>query len=247
MKVAVLEDEVPARRMIVQMLARLVPTSEVVAELESVEEGRAFFSSGPRVDVVLSDIRLADGSALTLFEEGVVAAPVIFLTAYDTWITEALTHLSIDYLLKPIRQEDLGRALAKLTRLERHFAAPAAREASLLLTRPRARLLARHRGEHRVLPVADVAYFRAEDKLTLAIDRAAKSWVVDRTLAALAGELDPGRFFRVGRGHLVQVDAVASFRSGGRGRLELGLVPPAPEPVLVPADQVAAFRAWIDR
>jgi two-component system response regulator LytT len=254
LRIAVIEDEAPARRLLLRLLAELAPSAQVTAELETVAEAREFFAQdAARVDLVLSDIRLSDGSALVLFEEGVIEAPVIFVTAYDAWIEQAFRHLSVDYLLKPIEREALERALAKRDRLERAlgrraFGPSEAREAAGLLTRrPRERLLVRHKGAERALPVREIAYFRADDKLTLAIDHTGAEHIVERTLGQLERDLEGGDFFRACRGYLVHASAVASFRSGGRGRLELTLQPRAPDEVLVSQENAAAFRAFLDR
>ena len=249
LQIVIIEDEAPARRLLVRLLAELAPGAVIVAELETVADARALFAApNLHVDLVLSDIRLADGSALTLFEEGVIEAPVIFVTAYDAWIEQAFRHLSIDYLLKPIEREALARALAKRERLARALGRTEAREAAGLLTRrPRERLLVRHKGAQRALPVREIAYFRADDKLTLAVDHDGGEHIVERTLGQLERDLEGGDFFRASRGYLVHASAIASFRSGGRGRLELTLSPAAPDEVLVSQENAAAFRAFLDR
>ncbi len=247
MRVAVLEDEAPARRLVVRLLRELAPTWEPSAELDSVAAARAWFGHNA-ADLVLSDIRLSDGSALTLFEEGVVQAPVIFITAWDAYLVAAFAHLSVDYLLKPLEREALRRALEKFERLRRHFGKAQAQEAAGLMTRvPRQRVLVRYRAETRAMPLEEVAWFRADDRLTLAVDRSGREFVVDRTLSQLERELDPARFFRVNRAWLVQVSAVAGFRSAGRGRLALTLNPEPVREVVVSQEVASAFRAFIDR
>ncbi len=247
MRTVILEDEAPARRMLVRLIGELAPRLRIEAELESLADARSYFERSS-ADLVISDIRLSDGSALTLFEEGVVEAPVIFVTAYDTWIEQAFAHLSVDYLLKPLEREALARALAKVERLERVFTRAAATEAAGLLTRrPRERVLVRHKAETRALRVEEIAYFRADDKLTLAVDRAGREHIVERTLGQLERELEGGAFFRVNRRFLVHASAIASFRSGGRGRVTVTLAPAAREEVLVSQENAAAFRAFLDR
>ena len=249
LRIVLIEDEAPARRLLVRLLRELEPEAEIVAELETVADARELFAGETRrVDLVLSDIRLSDGSALVLFEEGVIEAPVIFVTAYDAWIEQAFRHLSVDYLLKPVERDALARALAKRERFARAFGRREAEEAAGLLTRrPRERLLVRHKGAQRALAVRDVAYFRADDKLTLAVERTGAEHIVERTLGQLERDLEGGEFFRVSRGYLVHASAIVSFRSGGRGRLELTLAPAAPHEVLVSQDNAAAFRAFLDR
>lgn len=249
MRVVVLEDEAPARRLIVRLLAELAPEACVIAELESLADARGVLAKEREpIDLVISDIRLADGSALSLFEEGVIEAPVVFVTAYDAWIEEAFKHLSVDYLLKPIDRESLARALTKLDRMKRAFGREHAFEvAALVSRRPRERILVRHKAEQRALPVKEIAYLKADDKLTLAVDREGREHVVDRTLGQLEKDLVGADFFRVNRGFLVHASAIVSFRSGGRGRIEVTLTPRCTDDVLVSQENAAAFRAFLDR
>ncbi|MBN8611861.1 MAG: response regulator transcription factor [Deltaproteobacteria bacterium] len=249
LRVVVLEDEAPARRLLVRLLSELAPEARVIAELESLADAREVFANERApIDLVISDIRLADGSALALFEEGVIEAPVIFVTAYDAWIEEAFRHLSVDYLLKPIDREAFARALAKLDRMKRLFGRDEAREAAALVSRrPRERILVRHKAEQRALAVREIAYLKADDKLTLAIDREGREHLVDRTLGQLEKDLEGAEFFRLNRGFLAHASAIVSFRSGGRGRIEVTLAPPTTEDVLVSQENAAAFRAFLDR
>ena len=244
MNVLVVEDEAPARRLVVRLLETLRPEWKVLA-LDSLAAVRA---ARPKPDLVVSDIRLSDGNALTLFEEGTLAAPVIFLTAWDAYVVAAFSHLSVDYLLKPLERPALEKALAKFEKLRAHFGASAAREVSALTTRtPRQRVLVRHKGETKALATSEVAYFRATDKLTLAVDRDGRDFIVDRTLAQLEAELDAERFFRANRGWLVEVSSIKSFKSAGRGRVALVLSPEPVEDVVVSQENAEAFRRFMDR
>lgn len=248
MRLVILEDEAPARRLLERLVNELSPKSEIIASLDSVEAARELFERQEPVDLVLSDIRLADGNALTLFEAGLVEAPVIFITAYDTWLEQAFRYLSIDYLLKPVERHAFRAALGKVEALRRHFGRAEATEASRLLhTRPRDRVLVRHRGETRVLRTADVAFFRADDKLTLAIDREGTELIIDRTLSELVAELDAARFFRANRAFLLNIDAIEGFRSNGRGRLLVRIKPSPKQEVIVSQENAAAFKAFVDR
>ncbi len=246
MRIVILEDEAPARRLLERLVHELAPKSQVIASLDSLESARELFARKEPVDLVLSDIRLADGNALTLFEADIVQAPVIFITAYDTWLAQAFHYLSIDYLLKPVDRQAFRAALGKVETLRRHFGRAEAGEASRLLhARPRDRVLVRHRGEVRVLRTADVAFFRADDKLTLAVDREGTELIIDRTLSELAAELDPACFFRANRAFLVNVDAIEAFRSNGRGRLLVRLTPAPQQEVIVSQENAAAFKAFV--
>lgn len=250
MRVAVLEDEAPAREQLLGALAAADAQVEVVACLDTVEAAAAWLDTRPALDLLFADVHLADGSALTLLREERVACPVVFATAEDAYLLDALRCASIDYLLKPIAREDVARALARYRALEAHFrgATPApVLAAALSPERPRRRIIVRHKGALRVLAVEEVAYLRAEDKLTLAVTHDGQSFIVDHPLAELQAELDPATFFRANRAYLVAVRAVRAFRPGGKGRVALLLAPDPGGEVLVSQERAAAFRAWVDR
>ena len=117
MKVVIIEDETAAALNLKSILRQVAPSVEVVAELESVAESVEWFETHASPDLVLMDIHLADGESFRIFDRVPVTAPVVFTTAYDQYALEAFRVNSIDYLLKPIKEEDVRRALDKLRRL----------------------------------------------------------------------------------------------------------------------------------
>ena len=111
----------------------------------------------------------------------------------------------------------------------------------------RQRILVRRGAELRPLPVDDVAYFRSDDKLTLAIDRTGRESVVDATLNDLSAQLDPAVFARVNRQYLVAAGAVVSLRTAGKGRLQVTLNPDVTgRPVFISPENARRVREWLD-
>jgi len=243
-RVVILEDERPALAQLVAALEAFDPTARVVATHDSVEEAVRWFRAEPEPDVVLADIRLTDGPSVEVFEAVELGCPVLFVTAYDQYTQRALAAGGIDYVLKPVSAERLGQGLDKVLRLRRHFLSVdrAGREAT---PGGRQRVLVRRGHELRAVAVADITWFTTEHRLVLAVTRDGRRHVVDSTLAELEAQLDPGRFFRVGRGDIVAVDAVRTVRPHGRGRLRVEVEPDGE--ATVSAEHAAAFRAWWDR
>ncbi|MCB9669850.1 MAG: response regulator transcription factor [Alphaproteobacteria bacterium] len=239
MRVLVLEDERPALEQLLTALQAWDPDVDVVATLDSVRDAVRWLLDHPEPDVVLADIRLSDGRSMDVFRRAPVKCPVVFVTAYDTYTQEALEVGGIDYVYKPVRADRLARALDKVLRLEAHF------RGSEPATGHRRRLLIRRGSELRTLAVDEVAWFTTENRLVLAVTRDGGRHPVDKTLATLEGELDPQRFFRVGRGCIVGVDAVRALRPHGKGRVALTLDPPGE--AVVSAELAVAFKEWMDR
>ncbi|GAB3794785.1 LytTR family DNA-binding domain-containing protein [Spirosoma humi] len=114
MTILLIEDEEATARKLQRLLVEVEPSAKVVGQLSSVEESVAWLKAQPTPDLILLDIELADGQSFEIFNQVVVTSPVIFTTAYDEYAIRAFRVNSIDYLLKPIKEADLRRALAKL-------------------------------------------------------------------------------------------------------------------------------------
>lgn len=119
MRVVIVEDETAAAVNLVSLLRQTFPRMEVVAQLESVTDTVEWFSENEAPELVFMDIHLADGSAFSVFEKAEITCPVVFTTAYDQYALDAFRVNSIDYLLKPIKESDLRRAVEKLEHLTR--------------------------------------------------------------------------------------------------------------------------------
>lgn len=248
MKVVILEDEPPALAQVTKALRAAAADVEIVATFDNVMEAGRFFDTSPPPDLVVSDIQLADGSALPLFSSGRTPSPVVFATAYDRYVIDAFHSQAIDYLLKPIDVAAVARALEKYRRFESHFGARAAlTTATEAMVTPRRRIVARKGAGLRAVAVDEISYVRAEEKLTLLVLTDGSELLVDKTLTVLEAELDPEVFFRLNRQLLVHVQAVRAWRSAGRGRILVSLEPRPPADVVVAQESAAAFRAFMDR
>lgn len=241
MTILLLEDEAPARAWFEQVLARHRPGAEIVA-LASVADAIAWLAGHPPPDLIIADIQLADGLSLEIFDHSSPGCPVIFATAYDEYVIDAMQRDGIAYLLKPLREPDVVGALAKYDRLESHFA-ERVRALARRLGAPR-RLVARRRDGFVVLSLSEVAYFAVDDKLVDVVTRDARRFAVDQTLVELEAELD-AEFFRVNRQYLVHAAAVAGFRPYAKGKLLVELSPPPRGEVIVSQENAARFRAWL--
>lgn len=114
MNILLIEDEEATARKLQRLLAEVEPSATVVGQLHSVEESVAWLIRQPAPDLILLDIELADGQSFEIFNQVTVTSPIIFTTAYDEYAIRAFRVNSIDYLLKPIKEADLRKALDKL-------------------------------------------------------------------------------------------------------------------------------------
>ncbi|HEX8504769.1 MAG TPA: LytTR family DNA-binding domain-containing protein, partial [Hymenobacter sp.] len=241
----------------------------VLGTAESVTQAVALLeSTQPAPDVLFLDIHLADGLSFELFERAQVRCPVIFTTAYDQYALQAFKVNSVDYLLKPIDEEELTAAVRKLR--ERSYpaglpAAPATATAPAFDPGLLAQLVQQMQqaapatsyktqfvvrvGEHlKVVPLDQIAYFFSLEKATFLQTAEGRKFVVDYTMDQLEGLLDPRRFFRLNRAYLAQQTAIQDIIHYTNSRLQTVLKPTAPDAqVLVSREKVNVFKSWLDR
>jgi DNA-binding LytR/AlgR family response regulator len=217
------------------------PGVSIAPPLASVALAVEWLAANP-VDLVLADIQLSDGLSFEVFERVALTCPVVFVTAYDEYAIDAMSAGGIDYLLKPIKDADLVRALGRYRRLEAHFAERVRAVAARL--RPR-RLLARTKDGFVTIALDEIAYFFVDDKDVEVFTRDGRRAGVDRPLAELEAELASCDLFRVNRQFLVAASAVRGFKAFVKGKLLVELHPAAPTEVVVSADNAVRFKAWL--
>jgi len=248
LRVLILEDEPPAVAQLERALRRWDATTVIAGVADSVRVAVEWLRTHPGPDLIFADIRLADGSSLRVFDEVRVTCPVVFATAYDDFVMQAMERNAIDYLLKPIEADRLARAMDKYTALREHFGGKLAALASELANASVGpeRVLARRGAGFVPVPIERIAWFTTELKQTVLVDRSGKRLLVDETLAELEARLG-ARVFRLNRQHLACASAISSFESAGRGRIHVTLDPRPDDDVVVSQEAAAAFRAWVGR
>ncbi|MGI4864961.1 MAG: LytR/AlgR family response regulator transcription factor [Janthinobacterium lividum] len=262
MTILILEDEYPAAERLQRLVAQAAPGTQVLAVLDTVAGALAWLATHPAPDLILSDIQLADGLSLDVFDQAVVRSPVIFTTAYDQYAIRAFQANSIAYLLKPVKLPELEAALAKLRAWgggAAHLpsAGPAPTPALALerlldaLPRPqrpyKTRFLVKQ-GEN-LLPLlaAEAAWFQSRHETTTLATHDGRRFVVDYTLEQLEALLDPALFFRLNRQVLTQLPAVRRLAPHLGGKLVVELAPtPAGAEVLVSKEKASAVKHWLE-
>lgn len=248
-RVVIVEDETAAAVNLRSMLKTIVPDVEVLTVLESVEEAVEYFSAEVEADVVFMDIHLADGDSFRIFKSVDIAIPIIFTTAYDEYALEAFKVNSIDYLLKPFKEEDLQRAIDKLQRLtsserdesrERVTKMVADAHNDSLQT-----LLVRYKDK--IIPVAmeDVAFFYTYAERVTLTTLDGKTYPVDKTLETLTQQLDSVKFYRANRQFIISRRAVKDIAVWFGSRLALNLTIETPERIIISKARVPEFKRWL--
>lgn len=251
LRALIIEDEEPAAARLASMLQQLDPPCAVAGAVDSIASAERWLVHPPAAgapDLIFADIQLGDGLSVDYFRRSPPPCPVIFTTAHDEHMEAAFATHGIAYLLKPVKPAALASAVAKYRELGRHYTGNLAHLAlGVGPASRRQRILAQRGPAFQPVPVADVAYFFSENKLTFLVTRAGEKCLVNEALATLEQELDPRDFLRINRNYLVQASAVKSFASLGKGRLTVQLQPRPTEEVLVSQENGAVFRSWLAR
>lgn len=243
-KTVIIEDEKPAARKLERMLS-LFPNIEVVAKIESVEEGVAWFSQNIHPDLIFSDIVLGDGLSFEIFEKVPTKSFIIYTTAFDQYTLRAFKLNSIDYLLKPILDVDLAKAIEKFQSF-----LPAEKEVdykeikNLVKENKPAltRILVKIGYNLKIVQTHEVSCFYSENKIVYLQTRE-RAYPTDFTLDELVELLDPKVFFRVNRQFMINSNYIKNIHTSPIYKVELNFQPS--EEITVSRDRVKDFKDWL--
>jgi DNA-binding LytR/AlgR family response regulator len=250
MQVIIIEDEAPAASRLAALLLRINDEINIAEKLDSVESAVRYLQSAKNIDLIFMDIQLADGLSFDIFQQTKVTTPVIFTTAFDQYTLKAFKVNSIDYLLKPIDEDELRLAVEKYRALyhskENDFSEKILRVMREMNHAVYAERLLIKRGQQlSYLKTATTAYCYADGKLCYAVDFNNNKYLLETNLSQLEEQLQPNKFFRINRNLLVNIEAVTKVHTwlGGRLKLELSLT--THTETIVSRERVNGFKSWL--
>ncbi|GGN11794.1 DNA-binding response regulator [Dyadobacter beijingensis] len=263
MNILIVEDEKLAVRKLTKLLEETAPefevrgiTPSIAATVDWITGNRA--DGKPEPDIIFMDIELADGQSFEIFNRVTIKSTVIFTTSYDEYALQAFKVNSIDYLLKPVQQEDLQRSIRKYYDLTSaretapsaqidleailkslHVQTPAREYRKRFLVKLGARLLS--------VETPEIAYFFIDGGLTFFKNHQGQKFVVDYKMDDLEEFLDPDRFFRVNRALIVTHQSVAQMQPYYNHRLALTLLPALDKETIVSRERANDFKVWMGK
>ena len=245
LSVVIIEDEKRSARFLKKQIEER--GLECIAVLTSVEEGLLWFGANTHPDIVFSDIQLGDGLSFDIYDQIEVRSKIIFTTAYDQYSIRAFKHNSIDYLLKPIRSEELDFALSQYQRSLKSIPQVFSSE-GLQPKKTYKNIFLQKSGNHlKTIRVKDVAYVYSENKILYFKMFDGKKQVSDFTLGFMRQNLNPERYFQINRQMIVHFESIDDILILGNSRLKLKLNPEFTEEVFVSRDRVKDFKQWLDQ
>lgn len=254
MRTIIIEDEKPAARRLHRMLTEL--KVDVSIMLHSVEEAIDWFQNNEHPDLIFLDIQLSDGLSFEIFDVIEVHSAIIFTTAFDEYALQAFKLNSIDYLLKPIDDEDLESAVKKYrSRFTPNVPSPKLaldfEDIKKLLVNPverefKKRFTARV-GQHlKIINADEVECFYSENKGTYAATSDGRNYLLDTTLEHLETELEPSVFFRVSRKFYVNINHIKDIISYTNSRLQIKMNHFKEQEIIVSRERVKDFKLWLE-
>jgi two-component system, LytTR family, response regulator LytT len=246
--VLIIEDEETACKRLAKMVNETLTDAIIVDQLSSITAAVEWFSKNQQPDIAFFDIHLADGNSFEIFRRVPLTCPVIFTTAYDQYALEAFKVNSIDYLLKPVKKDELERAIEKFKRV--HFKTPPVDIQKLLSSINqkagyKERFVIKY-GEHmKTIQAADIAYIVSENRISFAVLREGKRYALDFNMDQLEEMLDPKQFFRINRQFIISYNSITEMLTYSKSRVLVKLNPPTKEDTIVSTERSAAFKAWL--
>lgn len=248
MKVLIIEDEPRAANQMKRMLSTCAPEALILQVLDTVEDSKAWLSREHQADLIFMDIQLADGISFEIFDTVQVDTPIIFTTAFDQYAIQAFRVNSLDYLLKPIQEVDLNRALDKFRKSQTPVLNTDILQQLMITMQPtkkRSSVLVKDGSGHISLSIADILYLYSEDSITFAVT-ATKRYIVEETIDQFYATLDAGLFSKINRGQVVSRSAVIKIEPYFNHRVKLQVQNPRDQEFVVSRARSSEFKTWMN-
>ena len=249
MRALIVDHEKKAAGKLANLLGDYDPSVEIVAMLDSLHDLGHFLKNHPHPDILFLETELSDGSAPSMLKKLSYNKPVIFVTDHEQHALDAFRLCCIDYIIKPLSQESLARALQKLVSLtDINGAGPAIQSHNGNgKNNHKKRFLGKVGQRWFFIEAGDIAFFEADNKIVHLVDKEGSRYLVDFTLEQLESVLDPLCFFRLNRKYIVNVHAIEQVRPYHNSRLRLSVKgATANEEMVISRERVSDFKIWAE-
>ncbi|WP_430401068.1 LytR/AlgR family response regulator transcription factor [Flavobacterium sp.] len=250
MNIIIIEDEKPAARLLQRKLEKLGYTIQTL--LHSVEESISWFENNAHPDLIFLDIQLSDGLSFEIFDKIDIKSPIIFTTAYDEYALRAFKLNSIDYLLKPIEEEELETAINKFqNQFQKNAVSSLDFEAiRRMLVNPvqkeyKNRFSVKIGNQIKVVLIDEIECFYSENKGTYLHTIDNRDYLLDISLEQLETELNPDLFYRISRKFIIPLQSIKEIQVYTNSRLKVILPTYKEDEVIVSREKVSDFKSWI--
>ena len=253
--ILIIEDEIPAQINLKKLTDKCCPNGNIVMTISSVRQAVEWLTNNAEsTDVIFMDVELSDGICFEIFERVHITQHVIITTAYDNYAIDAFKAGSVDYLLKPIVEEDLKRAWGRCVERLDSRTSPDIERLMDMVSRAnstqdkeyRKRFTVKTGEKIIIIPVEDIAYCYSKDKSTYAVNRNGKQRLLDYSLDMVQEMLDPKIFFRISRSYIISINSIENISKYLGTRLKLQLSPHTDDEVVVSRSRTSDFLDWLE-
>ena len=247
MRVLIVEDETAAYENLVDILKEVSYDIQIMGNTESVTQTIHWLQSNPAPDLIFMDIHLSDGSAFAIFDKMELETPIIFTTAYDRYAIEAFKVNSVDYLLKPVKVEDVRHALDKYSKLTHQDIVQYLSQLNLLVPTPKYKdkLLIPYKDKLLPVRLKSVACFYTADKQTCVYLKDGNMYPYSKTLEQIMASLNPADFIRANKQFILARNSVTDITIWFDNRLLVTLDVETPERIYISKNKASEFKAWM--
>ena len=251
MKVVLIEDEITAAKYLIKLLNKIDQRIEVICTLDSVKSSVRYFKKYNDYDLIITDVQLGDGICFEIFEEISVSAPVIFTTAYDHYAIKAFKLNSLDYILKPIKQDDLEFAVDKYQKAQKNSKNVLDQVTSLMkATESKSKtytrtLLIPNRDSLIPVKVDSFSFFYLESNIVRGITNSGNIHIIYKTISELEDEVDPNHFYRANRQLLVNRNGIDRVHNHYHGKLKISMTPNFEDDIIISKAKSKGFKNWL--
>ncbi|WP_320814021.1 LytTR family DNA-binding domain-containing protein [Flavobacterium sp.] len=250
MNIIIIEDEKPAARLLQRKLEKLGYNIKTL--LHSVEESINWFEKNLHPDLIFLDIQLSDGLSFEIFDKVTVKSPIIFTTAYDEYALRAFKLNSVDYLLKPIDEDELEVSISKFqNQFQKNAVAGLDFEAiKRMLVNPvqkeyKNRFSVKIGNQIKVIAIDEIECFYSKNKGTYLHTVDNRDYLLDSSLEQLETELNPDSFYRISRKFIIPLQSIKEIQVHTNSRLKVILPTYKADEVIVSREKVQDFKSWI--
>ncbi len=243
MNVLIIDGDHAAAQKLGQLLSEMFPKIELIGQLDSIEASLRWLNEHPLPDLIFMDVHLADGTSFELLDKLEVNKPIIFTSNSSEHALQALKVSAVDYLLKPLKKEDLRLAIKKYHRL----AMPASVDHPTALTTEThsPRFLIRFGQNFRLVELKVAAFIYTEDKITFLVTKEGRRYPIQHSLEKLEGMADPQSFFRINRQFIVNIESIKEMHTHSKSRVKLLLDPAPAKETIVSSVRSPLFKRWL--
>jgi DNA-binding LytR/AlgR family response regulator len=250
MNAVIVEDEKLSAEHLTLLLHRLDIDIKVINYFDSVKATSKAFNEGLQADLLFLDIHLADGNSFEIFPKTKIDIPIIFTTAYDNYAIQAFKQNGIDYLLKPISQNDLKFALEKFKKqqqlTDQRIIENITTACKQLNKQYKTRFLVKLGQSINIIQTNEIHHFETQESLSFLVTNKGSRYAIDYTLDQLEDIVSPKDFFRINRKIILHIKAIEKVNTYFNSRLSITTKLLQGDEKVVSRERVNDFKAWLD-